>query len=151
MLLLNEGPTRSHNTDLVPLAHSGPARIAWVGTIPLWEMSHDLRFTRVRPDGPCALPSACTWSLSPVNLFSHIPWPITGPGSCGLARWAEIVFLCTRLAKIPLITLTAVSRTPASNPMFAEKCSRMVFFFAADVATIPYASWLVLPATRQRL
>ena len=68
--------------------------------------------TLIGPDGPCALPSACTWSMSPVNLFSHIPWPITGPGSCGLARWAEIVFLCTRWAKITLITLTAVTRTP---------------------------------------
>ena len=66
----------------------------------------------VHPDGPCALSSACTWSLSPDNLFSHIPWPITGQGSCGLARWAEIVFLCTRLAEITLITLTAVTRTP---------------------------------------
>ena len=82
----------------------------------------------VHPDGPCALASACTGSLSLGNLFSHIPWPIIGQGSRGLARWAEIVFLCNRVAKIPLITLTAVSRTPASNPMFAQKCSRTVFF-----------------------
>ena len=68
--------------------------------------------TLICPDGPCALPGAFTRSLSPGNLFSHIPWPIFGPGSCGLARWAEIVFLCSRLAKITLITLTAVTRTP---------------------------------------
>ena len=66
----------------------------------------------LRPDGPCALTSACTRSLSLGNLFSHIPWPIIGRGLCGLARWAEIVILCSRLAKITLITLTAVSRTP---------------------------------------
>ena len=66
----------------------------------------------VHSASPCALTGACTWSLSLDNLFFHIPWPIIGQGSCGLARWAEIVFLCNRLAKITLITLTAVSRTP---------------------------------------
>ena len=47
------------------------------------------------PGGPCAPTSACTWSLSLVKLFSHMPWPTFGQGSGGLARWAEIVFLCS--------------------------------------------------------
>ena len=66
----------------------------------------------VRPDGPCALTGACTRSLSLGNLFSHIPWPVIGHALCGLARWDEIVILCSRLAKITLITLTAATRTP---------------------------------------
>ena len=83
----------SHNRDLVHFAHPGPARVTWVGSNP---HAGKLAYHRIGPAGPCAPASgARTWSLSLVKLFSHMPWPIFGQGSGGLARWAEIVFLCS--------------------------------------------------------
>ena len=57
---------------------------------------------------------------------------------CGLARWDEIVILCSRLAKLTLITLTALLGLTSCS------CTSGVSF-APDVTFDPLGTWVMLP------